>query len=222
MQPCLDDAELGGVDHDGQPGDIGFGHNEVQEVGHGLFGVEQAFIHIDVDDLGAALHLMLSYREGFGIIARFDKAGEFAGAGDIGSFPDVDEVGFRADDQGLQSAEHSVARLPGDAARRQSFDSFGHQADVVRRGAAAAPDEIDEAAGSKVADVVAHLRGALVIFAELVGQAGVGVGGDITVGDIGQGLQVGAHFFGAQRTVEPYTEQGHVTNGNPESFGGLS
>ena len=157
----------------------------MQEVDHGLFRIEQPFVHIDVDDLGAAFYLMLGHREGLREIPRFDEAGKFAGAGHVGPLAYVDEVGVGADDQGLQAAEFGILRHLRYLAGRQPFHCFRHQADVVRGGAAAAADDVDEAAGGELADVVAHLLGGLVVLAELVGQPGIGVGADEAVGDGG-------------------------------------
>jgi hypothetical protein len=40
------------------PSDVGLGRDEVEEGGHRLLGIEQALVHVDVDDLRAVLHLL--------------------------------------------------------------------------------------------------------------------------------------------------------------------
>ena len=42
----------------GHAGDVGLGGDEVEEGHHRLFGIEQALVHVDVDDLRAVLDLV--------------------------------------------------------------------------------------------------------------------------------------------------------------------
>ena len=58
LQPGLEDRPLGAVDHDRHARDVGLGGDVVQERRHRLLGVEHAFVHVDVDDVGAAAHLV--------------------------------------------------------------------------------------------------------------------------------------------------------------------
>ena len=70
------------------------------------------------------------------------------------------------------------------------LDRRGDGADVVGRRAAAAADEVERAFASELAQDAARLRRLLVVAAEGVGQAGVGVGDDGNVGDARQLLDV--------------------------------
>ena len=46
------------VDHDRHAGDVGLGGDQVEERRHRLLAVEQALVHVDVDDLRAVLDLL--------------------------------------------------------------------------------------------------------------------------------------------------------------------
>ncbi len=58
LKACFDHFPLGGVNHDGHAGDIGLAGNQVTETDHRRFGIEHAFIHVDVDNLGAVFNLL--------------------------------------------------------------------------------------------------------------------------------------------------------------------
>ena len=95
LQAGFDDAPFGAVDHDRHARDIGLGGDEIEERGHGLLGVEQAFVHVDVDDLGAGFHLLARDRRARRIVVLLDELPEFGRAGDVGALADVDENGAR-------------------------------------------------------------------------------------------------------------------------------
>ena len=58
LEAGLDHAPLRAVDHDRDARDLGLGRDQVQEPGHHLLGVEHALVHVDVEDVGAAAHLI--------------------------------------------------------------------------------------------------------------------------------------------------------------------
>jgi len=58
LQARLDHLPLGAVDHHRDAGDVGLGRDQVEEGAHGDGAVQQAFVHVDVDDLGARLDLL--------------------------------------------------------------------------------------------------------------------------------------------------------------------
>ena len=47
-QARLDDRPLGGVHHDGHPGDVRFSRNQVEERRHGLLGVKHGNVGLSV------------------------------------------------------------------------------------------------------------------------------------------------------------------------------
>ena len=82
-------------------------------------GVEQALVHIHVDDLSAALDLLAGYVEGGEVVAGLDQAGEFARAGHVSAFAYIDEVGLLADLQRFQSAQAGIGDVCGQGAGPQ-------------------------------------------------------------------------------------------------------
>ena len=58
LQPGLDDIPLGGIDHKRKFCDVRFGTHQMEKIYHHLFGIQQAFIHIDVQHLRAAFYLL--------------------------------------------------------------------------------------------------------------------------------------------------------------------
>ena len=76
LEPGLDDRPLGAVDHDRDVRDVRVGGDQVEEPGHRLLAVDQAFVHVDVEDVGAALDLLAGHRQGGLVIAALDQAGE--------------------------------------------------------------------------------------------------------------------------------------------------
>ena len=60
LQTRFDDLKFRGIDHKRQFGNIGFGSHQIQKVNHDSFGVQQALIHINIQDLCPTIHLLLS------------------------------------------------------------------------------------------------------------------------------------------------------------------
>src|SRR3546814_2102599 len=58
-----------------------------------IFGVEQPFVHVDVDDLRAIFDLLARDLDRRGIIVGEDQLLERRGACDVGALADVDEGG---------------------------------------------------------------------------------------------------------------------------------
>ena len=77
FQTGFDNVELGTVDHHRHAGNIRFGRDELQEGGHRLDSVKQAFIHVHVDNLRAVFNLLTGNIDGGGIIAGQDQLLEF-------------------------------------------------------------------------------------------------------------------------------------------------
>ena len=89
------------------------------------------------------------------------------------------------------------------------------------RGAAAAAHDVEEAGVAELRHDRGGLLGGLVVLAEGVGQAGVGVAGHERVGDARQLGQVGPHLLGAERAVEAHGDRAGVPHGVPERLGHL-
>ena len=120
LEPRLDDAPLGAVDHDRDLGDARVGRDQVQEPGHRLLAVDQALVHVDVEDVGAPLDLVARHGQRGLEVAALDQAGKPLRAGDVGPLADHDEVGLGADRPAAPcrcSWTSGAAREPAAAAR---------------------------------------------------------------------------------------------------------
>ena len=102
--------ELGGIDHHGHARDLGFGGDQIEERRHRLLGIEQAFVHVDVDDLRAVLDLVARDRERRSVVARGDQLAELGGARDVGALAHVDERDFRREREGLETGQPQQGR----------------------------------------------------------------------------------------------------------------
>ena len=188
--------------------------------------VEHALVHVDVDDLGAVLDLLARDVERGLVVAVQDQARELGRAGDVGALADVDEDArprsMFSGSRPRQAGQASAALRDRRAARRRATAS-AMAADVVGRGAAAAADDVDASrCSANSRDLRGHVVRRLVVLAELVGQAGVGVGADIGIGDPRQLLDVRPQLVGAQGAVEPDGQRLGVAQRVPEGLGGLA
>ena len=87
---------------------------------------------------------------------------------------------------------------------------------MVRRRAAAAADDVDQAFAGEFLDLRRHVFRAFVILAEFVGQAGIRIGADERIGDAGNFGQMRAHGVGAERAVEADGERVGMAHRMPE------
>jgi hypothetical protein len=93
---------------------------------------------------------------------------------------------------------------------------------VLEAGAAAAADDVQPAAGGKVPQHLGHLGRSLVVAAEGVRQAGVGVAGDEDRREARQLLDVRAHLFRAESAVDADGEERRVRDRVPARLHGLA
>src|SRR5690606_15337150 len=218
LEAGLQNLPLGGIDHDRHAADVRLAGDQPQEARHGGLGVQHALVHVDVDDLGAGLHLLQGHIKRGGVVAFADEAREAARAGDVGALTDVDEERVRPDVEGLQTAQAAGGGNVGDDAGTMGRYGVGNRADVLGRGAAAAADDVEEAAAGELLDDFCHLPGALVVFAEFVGQPGVRVRGHMRVGDARDFLDMRTQLGGPQRAVEADGDGVGMGDRIPECF----
>ena len=177
LQAGLDNGPLGAIHHDGHSVDVRLTLDESQEAGHGRLTVQHALVHVDVYDLRAVVHLLLRDRQGSLEVALQNELLELRRAGDVGALADVDEVHFGPPGEGLGPVQPRVRLDDGRAARRAVFQGLGVGADELRRGAAAAADDVQPAVVGPLADGGHHIvhGEAEARLGEWVGQAGVRV-----------------------------------------------
>ena len=87
-QAGLDHRPLGAVDHDRHARDLGLGRDHVEERGHGGLGVEHGLVHVHVDDVRAAAHLLGRDLERRREVVGEDQVGEAARPGHVGALAD--------------------------------------------------------------------------------------------------------------------------------------
>ena len=92
---------------------------------------------------------------------------------------------------------------------------------MFRRGAAAAADQIDQAALGKFTQYFGHVFGGFIITTKRIGQAGVGVTADIGVGHLRQHIHMLTQVFGTQCAIQTNGEWLHMSQGIPERLGSL-
>jgi hypothetical protein len=219
LEPRLEHAPLGAVDHDGQARDLGLGREQAEEAPHRRLRVEHALVHVDVEHVGPAAHLIQRDLEGRGVVARAHEIGEALRARDVGALADHHEVGVGADREGLEARERGEpGALLGERTRRAAIHRVGDGAHVLGRGAATAADDVHVALVRELGEQRrGGLRG-LVVFAERVGQTGVGETGHGRVGEGRELLHVRPHVPRAERAVDADAERLRVAHGGPEGF----
>ena len=102
-----------------KPRDLGLGGDEVQEGRHRLFRLEQVCVHVDVEEVGTAAHLIQRDVERALEVAGLDQPPEERGAGDVRPLADHREVGVLEDREGLEPAEAGDALSLRDGSRGQ-------------------------------------------------------------------------------------------------------
>ena len=93
---------------------------------------------------------------------------------------------------------------------------------MLRRGAAAATDDVQEARLGPLADLRRHGVGIEIVFTERVRQTGVRVGGDVAFRDTGKLLHVLAQLIRPQRAVQAKGERFGVAQRVIKRFGCLT
>ncbi len=186
-----------GVNHDRNTADVGLRGDQVQEAGHGGHGVDHALVHVDVQQVGPAFHLLAGHCQRFFQLLGPHHLGELGGAGDVGALANHGESRVPGDGVGLQARQSQHVLGKPRLARRHVPQHPTESLDVVRAGAAAAAHHVEPAVAGELAHDLGHLLGGLIVATKLVGQPGVGVAAQVAVGQVGQLLQIGAHLFGA-------------------------
>ena len=122
----------------------------------------------------------------------------------------------------FHSAQPQRRRQRVPLARLQALDRLGDGLDVRRRRAAAAADDVQPAVLGPALDQLGRHLGRLVIGAELVGQAGVGIDADQAVDLRVERIDVGMQLGGAEAAVQAHGERLGVAHRMPERLDGLA
>ena len=217
----LQHRPLGAVDHDRDAGDLGLHRDPVQEPGHAPLRVEQPLVHVDVEDVGAAAHLLQRHLRCGVEVPGLDQLAESGGSRDVGPLPDHQEVRIFPDGEGLEAAVAGGSIGLGKPAGGDPGHRSRDGPDVLRRGAAAAAHQIHQAALGELPEQLRRRLRLLVELAEGIGKAGVGIRGDEGGTDLAQLRDVGADLVCSERAVDAHREGVRVGDGAPEGIHGL-
>ena len=94
----------------------------------------------------------------------------------------------------------------------------GDGADMLRRRAAAAADDVDQPVARPFLEQPSHVLRRLVIFAHLVGQAGIGIDADQRVGHLRNLVDRGPKLLGAEGAIEADREWPQMLERIPEGL----
>ena len=218
LEPRLEYLESGAVNHHGHAGDVGLAGEEREELRHHGGAVEHPLIDVDVDDVGAVLHLLPGNADGLLVAFLLDQAGEGPRAGDVGPLADHREAALRTELEHFEAGITAPPRGHGGLPRRILRDRLGDGLDVGRRRAAAAADDVEPPLLGEFAQHGCHRLGRFVEAAQGVGQAGVGIAADQPRGDLRQVGQIRPQLFGAERAVDAHAQEVDVAEACPAGF----
>ena len=154
--------------------------------------------------------------ERLAVLAGLHQLREARRAGDVRPLADVDEVRVGPDHERVHAREAAERLDLRPHARRYAAHRPGDRADVRRRRAAAAADEVDEPRARPFAEVARHRLRRLVEAAEGVRQPGVRIGAHEARALLRQLLDMRAHLARPERAVDAHREERHVHDRDPE------
>ena len=221
LEAGLNDVPFRRIEHHRHARDVGFGGDQLEEAVHRRQPVEHCLVHVDVDHLGAVLDLVPRNRQRVVVAAFEDHPREDTRTGDVGPLADVHEQRLRPDVEGFEAGQAQLFLDRRQGARYDAVDGTGDRRDVFGRGAAATAEDVHIPLARPVGDFAGQLLGRLVIAAEGIGQAGVGVGRDVAITDARQLLDVLAQLRRTERAIEAEGQRPDVAQRIPEGFGGL-
>src|SRR5690606_9613158 len=222
LQAGFDDVPLGRVDHDRHPGNIRLGGNQIQEAHHGGLRIQHAFVHVDVDNLGAAFDLLARHTQRFIVVFFNNQPLEFGRAGDVGTLTDVNKQAVFIEVKRLQTGQPTGRTNSRNNPRLMILYRFGHGFDVRWSGATAAANNVQETGGGKFFHNHRHVSGRLIVLAEFIRKTGVRVRGNIGIDLIRQLFNVRTQLFSTQRAVQADRQRAGVGDGVPERLCGLA
>ena len=216
LEAGLEHGEARAVDDDRDPRDLGLGREQVEERRHRALAVEQVGVHVHVEEVRAAAHLLERDVDRALVVVRLDQPAEARRAGDVRALADHHEAGVRAELERLEAAEPRPARALGHGPGRKARDRGRDLARVVGRRAAAAADDVDEAGLGELAQQARRVVRLLVVAAEGIRQAGVRMAARERVREPRELRDVRPHLLGAERAVDADDQRVRVLDRVPE------
>ncbi len=178
-------------------------------------------LQADVGDLRAVADLAAGDLAGLLPLLGRDQVLEGARADDVGALADqqrpVGGLRLHRIDAGVKGAGAGRRR----AARRMAGGQAGQGADMLRRGAATAADDVDPAAGGEALDLRREAFRRLQIAAVFIRQTGVGIAGNGAVRQLGERAQMVGHELRPGGAVQADGNDVGVGQADPQRFGVL-
>ena len=186
------------------------------------FGVEQVGVHVHVEQVGAATHLLQRDVDRALEVAGLDQPAELRRASDVRPLTHHDEPRVRAYDERLETREARQLRRLGNPARRETLDRSCDLPGVLGGRPAAAADEVHEAVLGECTQEPARIAGLLVVEPERVREARVRMARDVGRRDVGEALEERTHLRCAEGAVDSDDQGLGVLDRDPEGVRGLA
>ena len=103
FQTRFDDRPPGAVDHDGHARDFRLRRDVIQEHAHGVLRIEHPLVHVHVDHVRAAAHLLERDVGRFAVLLVSDQTRESFRTGDVRALADHLEVRVRTNGEDFQT-----------------------------------------------------------------------------------------------------------------------
>ena len=168
FQAGLDNVPLGGINHDRHARNIRLGRDQVQKAHHGLFGLEHALVHIDINYLCAAFNLLAGNLQCGFIITFHDQALKTCRAGDVGAFTYIHEQRITGDIAGFQSGQAALDVNVRNLSRWIRTDGVDNSLDMSRGCTTTATDNIKEAIGGPVTQLGSNFFRCFIVLAKFI------------------------------------------------------
>ena len=210
------------VDHDRQTRHLGLGGHQVEERRHRLDAVEQVGVHVHVQEVRPASHLVDRHLQCATAVVGFHEAPERGGPGHVGALADDHERRVLVDDERLEPAEARLGGARRHAPRREALHRICDSCNVLWSRAATAAHAVDETVLRELPQQRRGAVGCLVVPAERVGQPRVGVADDRHGRDVGQLVQERAHLLAPQGAVDAHGKRVGVLDRDPEGVDRLA
>ena len=109
LEARLDHLKIRRVNANGHSSYVGLAGEQIQKLGHRRYRLQHALVHVDVEDLGAVLHLILGHLQRLLILVLLDQAEKLSRAGHVTPLTDVHKVCVVAYLKWFQASQYGVA-----------------------------------------------------------------------------------------------------------------